>query len=959
MISKRIKGINMKKTTRTYIELLVLFLVIGLSILIAGIQFAEKNETSNVQENATNNNQIAVSPKLEPAPENPEFIKYHNNKLYTQKEPSKEEHKTGLIPAPVDLSHLSDISAGDISAPTNYDLRDVNAVSRASNTQAGSSTSDYYDLRALNRVTTVKDQGYAGACWAFATYASLESYLKPGEDKDFSENNMKNLLSSDYPEGFDRNAEDGGNIFMSTAYLARWSGPVAESDDPYSYNSGSSSQNLPLQKHVQDVFFIPDRKNSLDNQAIKWAVQNRGAVFTSMYYDDFYSPSTYSYYYNGASSSNHAVTIVGWNDSFDRNRFSRAPPGNGAFIVKNSWGPGWGENGYFYISYYDSNIGTCNSVVTAENTDNYKSIYQYDPLGWTQDVGYGAPTSWCANIFTTKSDSALKAVSFYTTDSNCNYEIYIYTDPKSNPVSQAGPVLSKSGSSPAAGYHTVPLGSEVQLKSGQKFSVVLKLTTPAYNYPIAVERPFSGWSSKAKANSGESFISYDGNNWDDITTYFKNTNVCIKAFTVQGSVFPVANFSATPTTGNAPLNVAFTDTSTGTPTALNWSFGDGTSSTIKNPTHTYSAAGNYTVALTATNAAGSNTVTKSIYVNVANTLKPPVAAFSASRTSGNAPLNIAFTDRSTGTPTSWNWSFGDGKYSTTRNPTHTYSAAGNYTVALTATNSGGSNAVTKSNYVNIANALKPPFAAFSASQISGNAPLNVTFTDMSTGTPTSWNWNFGDRTSSTGKNPVHTYSKAGKYTVSLRVSNAAGSNVVTKSSYINVVNVLKAPGTAFSASPTSGNAPLKVTFTDTSTGTPTAWNWNFGDGTSSTGKNPVHTYSKAGKYTVSLRVRNTAGSSVVTKSSYINVVNVLKAPSTAFSASPTTGKAPLKVTFTDTSTGTPTAWNWNFGDGTSSTVKNPVQTYRKAGKYTVSLTVKNDNGSNTVTKSGYVTVTNK
>jgi competence protein ComGF len=111
MKSKRKKGINMKKTTRTYIQLLVLFLVIGLSLVIAGIQFAEKNETSNIQENDTNNNQIAVSPTLELAPENPEFVKYHNNKLYTQKEPSMEEHITGLIPAPVDLSHLSDISA--------------------------------------------------------------------------------------------------------------------------------------------------------------------------------------------------------------------------------------------------------------------------------------------------------------------------------------------------------------------------------------------------------------------------------------------------------------------------------------------------------------------------------------------------------------------------------------------------------------------------------------------------------------------------------------------------------------------------------------------------------------------------------------------------------------------------------------------------------------------------------
>ncbi|MCO5384175.1 MAG: PKD domain-containing protein [Methanosarcina barkeri] len=337
----------------------------------------------------------------------------------------------------------------------------------------------------------------------------------------------------------------------------------------------------------------------------------------------------------------------------------------------------------------------------------------------------------------------------------------------------------------------------------------------------------------------------------------------------SGTGKPVAAISASPTSGKAPLSVAFTDKSTGSPTSWKWTFGDGTTSTTKNPTHKYSAKGNYTVALTATNAAGSNTVTKSNYIKVTTSAKP-VAAVSASPTSGKAPLSVAFTDKSTGSPTSWKWSFGDGTTSTTKNPTHKYSAKGNYTVALTATNAAGTNTVTKSNYIKVTTSAKP-VAAVSASPTSGNAPLNVVFTDKSTGSPTSWKWSFGDGTTSTTKNPTHKYSAKGNYTVALTATNAAGNNTVTKSNYIKVTATSQTPVANFWGSPLSGKAPLNVVFTDTSTGSPTSWKWSFGDGTSSTVKSPTHKYSAAGTYTVKLTASNAAGSNTKTKSSYIKV----------------------------------------------------------------------------------------
>ena len=177
--------------------------------------------------------------------------------------------------------------------------------------------------------------------------------------------------------------------------------------------------------------------------------------------------------------------------------------------------------------------------------------------------------------------------------------------------------------------------------------------------------------------------------------------------------------------GYAPLSVQFTDLSENA-TSWKWYFGDGTNSTERNPTHTYVKAGQYTVTLTANNVAGMNSITQSSYVSVKNSLEVPVTAFSASRTSGKLPLNVSFTDDSTGSPTSWKWYFGDGTNSTEQNPTHTYSKAGQYTVTLTANNVVGSNTMVKYSYISVANSFKAPVAAFSASTIS-KEPLNVSY----------------------------------------------------------------------------------------------------------------------------------------------------------------------------------------------------------------------------------------
>ena len=249
---------------------------------------------------------------------------------------------------------------------------------------------------------------------------------------------------------------------------------------------------------------------------------------------------------------------------------------------------------------------------------------------------------------------------------------------------------------------------------------------------------------------------------------------------------PVTDFSSNIASGSTPLNVAFIDKSTETPVAWKWSFGDGTYSTAKNPKHTYSQPGNYTVTLASMNEAGTGTKTKPNYIKVTQTVQKPVVNFWGSRTSGTAPLTIGFTDNSTNSPSSWKWDFGDGTSSILQNPKHTYSAAGNYTITLSASNKAGSGTKTRLNYIKVTPSVQKPIVNFWGSRTSGYSPLNVTFTDNSTNMPTSWKWSFGDGAYSTAKNPKHTYSVAGNYTVTLAATNKAGTGTKTRLNYIKV-----------------------------------------------------------------------------------------------------------------------------------------------------------------------------
>ncbi|MGB9764075.1 MAG: lectin like domain-containing protein [Candidatus Saccharicenans sp.] len=473
----------------------------GKNLVVATLIFAALGLESFLQPAA------AAEEKPVMAPINKKFLDYqaHQGRALRYTE---EGYSLGLIPSLHDLSYLKfRPMAKTALLPTSY------------------------DLRSLNKLTPVKNQGSCGACWAFATFGSLESFLMPTQPRDFSE---EHLIDN---HGFDYGPCDGGDLDMATAYLARWSGPVDEQDDPYIHGQ------IQAVKHVQEVRMLPPRSGPTDNDLIKQAVMSYGAVYATMYWDSSCYNPTYKTYYNpGNPVGGHAVAIVGWDDNFDAAKFRTSPPGNGAFIVRNSWGVTWGEKGYFYVSYYDAYLGQeeFNGVIEAENSGNYLVNYQYDPLGWVTSFGYPSSptpdTAWMANIFLATSDLPLRAIGFYTASTSNNYEIYVYKQVTPGQPCSGQLAFTKAGTINSPGYFTVSLDNPVAIDNGEYFSVVLKLQTVGYDYPIPAEGTFPGYSSQAVSNPGMSFISSDGNSWFDFGSY--GYDVCLKAFAGPGPLYP-------------------------------------------------------------------------------------------------------------------------------------------------------------------------------------------------------------------------------------------------------------------------------------------------------------------------------------------------------------------------------------------------------------------------------------
>ena len=401
-----------------------------------------------------------------------------------------------------------------------------------------------YDLRTYGRITSVKNQGISGPCWAFAALGAMESnYLTQGlgGTPDLSELHLAYYLYKDptKAKAFTSKHKHGtlsleGNTTRATSFLMRLAGPTDEKTLPYTTQisdglrkslSKKEPDSYKLAMRLRDAYYLAGATTASDNVK-KELIMKHGAIVVGMYSDPFkyHTRNKKLTYYNPShgTKTNHDVLIAGWDDNFSRDNFKPKPGKNGAWLVKNSWGTLRSRDGYFWMSYEQHTKG--GTALIVEKANPRLRCYSHDDLGYCSLVNY----SWGANVFRIRGEvERLTEASFYTPANNMNYELYVYSSGNRAPSSPTdGELLSSTGGKlEYAGYHTVDLPEALRMNAGQYFSVVVKMS--GVSFPVEMRR--KNYSMNAVVHERESYFSRDGRTWTDGKTL--EGNACIKAFT--------------------------------------------------------------------------------------------------------------------------------------------------------------------------------------------------------------------------------------------------------------------------------------------------------------------------------------------------------------------------------------------------------------------------------------------
>ena len=407
-----------------------------------------------------------------------------------------------------------------------------------------------YDLREEISMLPAADQGDLGTCWAFASLAAVETSMAEEDRARLSADHMI------WQNGFGTGT-DGGDYGMAMAYFLAWKGPVLEEQDPY--GDGMSPEGLEPVCHVQEIRILPEK----DYEAIKRAVYEYGGVESAVYIPaDFGKTGSGESWtgealcYQGTQEANHDIVIVGWDDHYPKENFSAKPEADGAFLCLNSWGSGFGEDGYFYVSYEDSQIGVYGiSYSGLEDADHYSRIYQTDLRGWTGQMGYGRSSAWFANAYTAQETEWIAACGFYATAPDTSYRVYGAVLPEEPGGAESSAQLTgeeppgaekrsdietafadrnllAEGTLSYAGFYTISWEDGLFAEEGSRFALLVEIDSPGTAQPVAVEYgedSRGGNRRDVDIPDGEGYISFDGKSWQSAEEN-GGSRICLKAY---------------------------------------------------------------------------------------------------------------------------------------------------------------------------------------------------------------------------------------------------------------------------------------------------------------------------------------------------------------------------------------------------------------------------------------------